>query len=364
MTKGMDIIAIREELAQALRWRFDGIKGVAVYGAGDTAERWLAPFGDGNLLPDYFIDDTPGKSGTFLYNRPVISFEEAHTLCKSFLILPCSILPSTRKAMEKSLLEVPIDGARYCAVFDEYVFSRHANMVLTVYDMLEDDLSKATYANMILTRMGRAAQDQDLVLFGQNYFGIVPFINCNIHEVFVDCGAYVGDTLEQFLTVRAGMFHRIFAFEPFEKSFQAMKARTERLTREWGLENHQIELVQAGIGDRAYNVELKTGDYADGTALSEESAHGDIPVISIDKYFEDQPITFLKADIEGYEWKMLHGAEQVIKRDQPKLAVCIYHFPSDMYRIALKIKEICPEYKLAMRQHSYTFNESVLYAYI
>ncbi len=296
--------------------------------------------------------------------KPIISFEEAHTLCKYFLIIPCSIVPETRKIMEKSLRDDPIEGAQICSLFDEYVFCTHSEEILSIYDMVEDDLSKATYANMLLTRMEKVEQNQDFTLLGQNYFAITPFLRCNLQEVFVDCGAYVGDTFEQFLNVRAGLFRKIVAFEPFDRNFRAMKARAERLSREWGLEDNQIELIRAGVGERSYKSTLKVDSHVDGGALSSESAHGDIPVISIDNYFAEQPVTFLKADIEGYEWKMLHGAENTIRRDRPKLAICIYHTPFDMYRIALWLRSVCPEYRFEIRQHNCEIWDTVLYAYI
>lgn len=364
----IDTKAVREELAQALSRKFDDSVGVAVYGAGDTAERWFAPFLEGDVVPDCFIDDTPGKAGTLLYNKPVIGFEEAHEKCKSFLILLGSIVPGTREIMADSLRKHPIEGADVCMNWEEYVFCKHAKEVLSVFDMLDDGVSKATYANMILARMGKMVQDQAYTYPGQSYFGVPEFRKLNFQEVFVDCGAYVGDTLEQFLNVRWGEVKKMFAFEPMERQFRAMQARVERLKREWALTDEQIQLIQAGVGERSYKTEMKQYEKGDapitGEALSGESAHGDIPVISIDDFFTEQPITFLKADIEGFEWKMLHGAEVTIKRDRPKLAICIYHTPFDMYRIALWTKSVCPDYKFAVRQHYCDIWETVLYAYI
>ncbi len=360
----VNVKTVRAELVQVLSKKINDSKGIAVYGAGDTAERWFAPFLEGDVAPSCFIDDTPGKAGTLLYGKPVITFKEAHVRCESFLILLASIIPKTRRIMADSLQKNPIKGSGVCMEWEEYVFCKHVDEVLKVFDMLEDELSKATYANMILTRMGQAEQNQDFTLMGQNYFSITPHAKSNVHEIFVDCGAYVGDTIEQFLSVRAGLFDKIFAFEPSERNFRAMEARTRRLKMEWGLKENQIKLVQAGVGEGIYKSILKVDSHLDGAALSGESAHGDIPVITIDEYFAEQPITFLKADIEGYEWKMLHGAEQVIKRDRPKLAICIYHTPFDMYRIALWIRSICPEYKFAVRQHYCDIWDTVLYAYV
>ena len=61
---------------------------------------------------------------------------------------------------------------------------------------------------------------------------------------------------------------------------------------------------------------------------------------------------------------MLKGAEKHIKTYKPKIAVCIYHSPSDLFTIAEYIKKLVPEYKMKLRHHSTCFYESVLYCYI
>jgi len=87
-------------------------------------------------------------------------------------------------------------------------------------------------------------------------------------------------------------------------------------------------------------------------------------VYTLDDYFKEQKVSFIKADIESYELDMLHGAESVIKRDRPLLAICIYHNASDMFTIPLFIKELCGDYKLKIRHHTYSLLDTVLYAYI
>ena len=67
-------------------------------------------------------------------------------------------------------------------------------------------------------------------------------------------------------------------------------------------------------------------------------------------------------DVEGAELESLKGAQKVIQRDKPKLAICIYHKPEDMVEIPLYIKELIPEYKLYIRHHSNYIFETVLYA--
>lgn len=89
-----------------------------------------------------------------------------------------------------------------------------------------------------------------------------------------------------------------------------------------------------------------------------------VPVHKLDTFFAHQKITFLKADIEGFELDMLTGAEQIIKRDKPKLALCVYHKVDDLINIVNKLKNLVPEYKFFLRHHSPHISETVLYCKI
>lgn len=51
----------------------------------------------------------------------------------------------------------------------------------------------------------------------------------NAREIFVDCGAYVGDTMEQYLGIKEGVFNEIYAFKPYPGNVIALSKRAERL---------------------------------------------------------------------------------------------------------------------------------------
>lgn len=87
-----------------------------------------------------------------------------------------------------------------------------------------------------------------------------------------------------------------------------------------------------------------------------------VDVDSIDNVCSGDKVTFIKMDIEGSELEALKGAENVIRRDKPRLAICIYHKPEDLYEIPFWVKETVPEYKLYIRHHSARESETVLYA--
>lgn len=54
----------------------------------------------------------------------------------------------------------------------------------------------------------------------------------------------------------------------------------------------------------------------------------------------------------------------MVKRDTPRLAICIYHSLEDLYEIPFWIKETVPEYKLYIRHHSDNECETVVYVMI
>lgn len=67
-------------------------------------------------------------------------------------------------------------------------------------------------------------------------------------------------------------------------------------------------------------------------------------------------------DIEGAELQALKGAENIIRRYRPKLAICIYHKPEDLYEIPQFIKSCHSDYKFYIRHYTDIFSELVLYA--
>lgn len=121
-----------------------------------------------------------------------------------------------------------------------------------------------------------------------------------------------------------------------------------------------IEIIPYGMWSKKEELSF----FMDGNAGSKVAARGTkkIHVNSIDNMHVQEKVTLIKMDIEGSEKQALQGAENIIKRDRPKLAICIYHNPEDLYEIPFLIKELVPEYKLYIRHHSDTYAETVVYA--
>lgn len=60
--------------------------------------------------------------------------------------------------------------------------------------------------------------------------------------------------------------------------------------------------------------------------------------LSLDKTFANKKINFIKMDIEGAEVEALRGAERLIEKCRPKLAVCTYHNAEDEKKIRAELE--------------------------
>lgn len=175
------------------------------------------------------------------------------------------------------------------------------------------------------------------------------------NEVFVDCGAYVGDTAKRFIKKVKGKYKRIVCFEPDIYNCKKLSKLANV--------HQNIVIYQKGTYSTNKKIYFDGGGFS-SSRISEMDGNGDeeIEVIALDDITECQDMTFLKMDIEGAEWETLKGAAQIIKRRRPVLAICIYHSDEDMLRIPQMIKEEYPDYKLYIRQHFFLPLETVLYA--
>ena len=358
-------IAKVEELLSKTKKKVDSIAAnksqIFIFGAGNTSKLYEKCFETENINPAGFLDNDVRKQHKFfrLGERGMIYPPSGLHGRKDVLVLICSAQLAVQKAVSRQLEELGINFLR----IDEYVFANRANELLKCLELLEDEESIETYAEIIECRLtGRLPVAK--FIDREQYFSLPEFFIPNEKETFVDCGAFVGDSIEKYIFVHEGMFGGIIAFEPDSVNYRAMENRIERLNREWALPTNKIQLVNAGVGSKTTAGILKEHN-GFGSIISEDTnAAGDsIKIFALDDFFDERKVDFLKADIESFELEMLKGAKKVIRRDLPKIAVCIYHNASDMYRILLWLDNLKLGYKFSVRHHSAIYFNTVLYAY-
>lgn len=257
-----------------------------------------------------------------------------------------------------------MDSEIECLMADEFFFGRKAETIFNNIKILADEKSKIVYTSLIEHLLDNDLKMYDLYEDNQ-YWAIPPFHKEDFNEVFVDMGGFVGDTLEKYLFTKVGTFKKYYVFEPNERNYAALQKRIARLNEEWGLDEKQIVPVFAGVGkDNGEFYFNETKCKGASSHYTKEKTGIERKVINLDTYFKDIRVSFLKADIESYEFDMLQGAVKVIERDKPKLAISIYHNAVDLYNILDWLKDLNLGYQFYIRHHSVHEAETILYAYV
>lgn len=228
-----------------------------------------------------------------------------------------------------------------------------AGAVLHAAGLWEDAASRSEYLSQIRWRLlfdfdGLADPVQHPIYFPPDLCSLIE------GEVFVDCGAYDGDTLVSFLAQPQPGFKKIIAFEPDPGSYAKLSQKVAGLS-----EKGSITLHKAATGAENGTIRFS----GDGTPAASMGA-GDIVVdlVKLDDVLRDEVPTYLKMDIEGAELDALNGARQTIERHAPVLAICSYHKQDHVWRIPSLIHSFNPDYRFFLRPHLVEVWDLVCYA--
>lgn len=173
-------------------------------------------------------------------------------------------------------------------------------------------------------------------------------------EIFIDCGACFGDTALWAYKEGAA---EVYSFEPSPYNFAVLQQNIE-------LNGHQKDkCLNLAVGAQESKIPFAAAPGMAGSSRADANGNIQVNCIVLDKWLKDHKIkpTFLKFDIEGFEYDALQGCRETITKLKPKLAVCLYHKITDMWTLPLLIHEMVPEYRFYCRKNN-VHNEFILYA--
>lgn len=223
-----------------------------------------------------------------------------------------------------------------------------------ILELLEDEQSKRIVTlRTQFYRTGNLKYIMEMPVDTNQYFNTEYYKNIGDNEIYVDCGAYIGDTVQEFIQCVNNHYDKIYAFEPDMGNYT-------KLVENVKTDSYQnIETYSIATGEKEGEIffnECNTG----GSYVS-ENGNRKVRVVKLDDFIHTK-ITWLKMDIEGAEMDTLRGAEKLILENKPKLAICIYHKCEDLFTIPQYLHSLVPEYKFKIRQHKYDLYDTVLYA--
>ena len=231
----------------------------------------------------------------------------------------------------------------------------NSNYLEDFYNNLSDQHSKDSFVAYLMSKTRQDMKYLPPIFEKTQYFPEGMFALTD-NESYFDCGAFVGDTIADFLKASGGSYNRIWAAEPDSSNYKKLMqyVEDEKLS--------DIDVVNKGI----YGYAGKLPFMEEGSMLSMISDDSDnyIEVDTIDNISGGSPVTYIKLDVEGAELMALKGAERTIREYKPILGISIYHKGRDLIDIPMYVKEIVPEYKFYFRVHKKLAIDTVLYGVI
>ncbi len=305
------------------------------------------------------------EPGATLAGRPVSALEDlpqtqSYHCLVGFEPRDVSLTRARLQPYAKSILLYDVgygmpDAGEGIPYYEDDFFIRHSHRLDTFAARLADDLSRTSLKNFLNQRISGEIGLYTKVYSPEHYFP--PEIICvQPDTVFIDCGAYNGDTIATFLAqspkkIQASYAH-IHAFEPDSANFAALQSATQHLSN--------CTLHQKGLWSEPGWCSIS--GFASNASLVPQS-EGAIALDSIDNVLRGEKASFIKMDIEGAELQALCGAARTISRYKPQLAISIYHKALDIFDIPEYILSLNPDYRLYVRAHAPTVTrELVLYA--
>jgi len=339
---------------------------IVLYGAGGSGTDILEALRKADVFPVAFSDTDSGKWHTHVSGLEVVPHTELSSkFGRDISIIACFYLnaeenmASVRRLFSgygiTSVMHVsffmccpelflPLRGSRSQLEIFDVLSDEQREGIDRSYGLMSDDRSKALYRQIIGFRC--FLQGFEPLLGGDvEYFAFDHFAPKR-EEIFVDCGAYVGDTLREFLKIYKECFRQYIAFEPDPDNFRKLSEYACSL--EYA---DRIRLSQTALSDSKTTLRFDVGHGI--SSVVSQTGNGKVFAIPLDAALNKESVSFIKIDVEGYERNVLLGAEDTIERCRPVLAVSVYHMLNDIWQLPLLLDKFCRNYKFFLYAPNY-----------
>lgn len=331
---------------------------IIIYGAGAVGHAVYNILRKHDIDPQYFCSGLASGYIDYLTGKKVIHKDELQVFHNGIVILS---IGDTASQAEKGQIkeELAAKGYREEQIIHHYAleekisptfFLDHEQEIRRVYDLLAEEESREIYVQKLKYMVDyvpvrfestqKMYIDQDIVAFDAS-------------EVVIDAGAYDGDTALLFREI-IGLSADIYSFEPDSSNYNNLETRVGN--------DKRIHLEKMGLWNRRGILHFSND--SNGSSHIENNGELTVKVVDLDSYCAEKGIvpTYIKMDIEGAEMQAIGGAEETIKSRKPKLAICLYHRPEDIYEIPIALYKLNPSYRMYIRHYSESRTDTVLYA--
>ena len=200
---------------------------IFIYGMGDGAEKIMRVFREKSIpLAGIFASDDFVRGHSFAGYK-VRKLSEIEEQVEDFVIVLAfaagyqSLVDKIVEIGKRHTLIVPDVPVAGGGLFTYDYCLEHAAELEAVYGMLADDESRRVYASIINFKIsGDIRYLLDVTTPKAEIYRKI--IRLTPNEVYVDLGAYNGDTIAEVLQYTRGKYIRIYAVEPDRKNFKKL----------------------------------------------------------------------------------------------------------------------------------------------
>lgn len=349
-------------------------KSLVLFGAGGLGKKTLAGLRSIGIEPLAFADNNSALWGTHINGIQVMSLENAVNKfgqSSAFVITiwkgeaTDTMAERTQQLKKLGCAKIIPFGYlywKYSNVFlPHYAFDmphkvfEQAEEVQDVISLWGDDASRHEYLAQLKWRMlmdfdSLPAPVTHEIYFPNDLVSIIP------DELFIDCGAYDGDTVRNLFSTQKAYSGKVIAFEPDPANFKQLEQYVLELPPE---EKERVNIYPFAVGA----IKSKVRFEASGTEASAVgSGNLEVDCVTLDEILADLKPTYIKMDIEGSELDALTGAQTTIKKNLPILAICSYHRQDHLWKIPSLIHSYSDEYRFFLRPHLLEVWDLVCYA--
>jgi FkbM family methyltransferase len=221
--------------------------------------------------------------------------------------------------------------------------------------LLNDTQSVITLQSLLSFRLSLNLKElKSVIVRDHQQWFCDDFVDASSIDVFIDCGAFDGDTIESFIN-QTNDYSMIVGFEPSRKNFNLASARHK---------NEKIRLRNIVLSDSKGHVLFEDSDLMDASASDSPKA-----VYVESNYLDDELLNllqnnqriYLKIDVEGSESKLINGSKSLRTRYRPIIGIAAYHYWSDLFSLPFQLVTDAGPCSIGLRHYTESHFESVLY---
>lgn len=357
---------------KAIRKKLQG-KRVCIFPMGVGGKDMRDKLSSRGISVDFFCDNKESVWNSSYHGTICIPYPELLKINPEEVVV---IIESSSwyDAIKAQLLQ---DGFKNCMrIFFEKIFAeeyirihgeRVQRQIDNVMNTLEDETSREVYGRLTNAwKMEDIPEDYFRKICSTNQYFDQGIIGSNNTwgKIYIDCGAYTGDSAMDFIKVCHGNYKKMHLFELNLNNYRELLCNAANMQKD---NSGIIQCYPYGVSNKNQDITFMSGQRNSSIEGAIAAANGKSEKLTgkvkvLDDVLADEEVTFIKMDIEGAEHDALEGARKIIASQKPILAICIYHSPQDMLELPVFIKSLHPEYKIYIRHYSEVMFETVCYA--